>query len=57
MHYTRQEMLLLILLEDASKLFRYIGYTKVSNKIEKNLERIYPDGRPDTEKFREELGI
>jgi hypothetical protein len=53
----RRELLLLILIEDASKLFKVIGHSKVSEKIEKNLERLYVNERPDTGPLRKELGI
>lgn len=52
-----KELLLLIMVEDASKVFKVIGYGKVAEKIEKNLERIYPNGRPTTSGLRRNLGL
>jgi hypothetical protein len=49
------EILLLLMLEDACHLLRLIGYSKVSEKIERNLERIYGSDRPSTKEIRSKL--
>lgn len=53
----RRELLLLIMVEDAAKLFKLIGYSKVAEKLNLNLEKIYINGRPDTGPIREKLEL
>jgi hypothetical protein len=51
----KREILLLVMVEDAAKLFQLIGYNKVTEKLNRNLERLYTDGRPDTRSVRTQL--
>ena len=45
------------MVEDAAKLFKLIGYSKVAEKLNLNLEKIYINGRPDTGPIREKLEL
>lgn len=51
----KREMLLLIMLEDCANLFKLQGYARVKDKLEANIKKLYPTGKPDTTKMRETL--
>jgi hypothetical protein len=51
----KREILLLVMLEDCANVFKLRGYTKAATKIEANLQRLYPNGKPDTTEARETI--